>query len=192
MNSNPKVYGRKCFVREICNTDAREFLDRNHIQGFARATVYIGAFNEDSLIGVMSFKREKEDYWELNRFATNINYQCIGVGGKLFKHFITNFPFNEIKSFADRRWTTNPNDNLYTKLGFGLVEFTYPDYRYYKDGDVDRYHKFGFRRHILNKKYGLPLTMAESRTVKEIGFTRIWDCGLIKYIYREDGINKRK
>ena len=188
LNSNPKAYGRKCLVREIHNTDAKVFLSKNHIQGFARATVYLGCFHDDKLIGVMSFKREKEGYWELNRFATDISYQCVGVGGKLFKHFTQNYDFQEIKSFADRRWTTDPKENLYTKLGFELAEFANPDYRYYKDGDMERHHKFGFRKQILHKKYGLPLTMTESQMVKELGFTRIWDCGLIKYTYKKDGI----
>ena len=184
LNNSPKIYARKCLVMEIKNADAKEFLTNNHIQGFARATVYLGCFYDGKLVGVMTFKREKEGYWELNRFATDISYQCIGIGGKLFKHFTVNYPFKEIKSFADRRWTTDPKDNLYTKLGFKLVEFTAPDYRYYKDGGIERHHKFGFRKQILHKKYGLPLTMTESQMVKELGYTRIWDCGLIKYVYK--------
>ena len=185
LNTNPKVYARKCIIAEVKNTEAKVSLNDNHIQGYAPATVYLGAFYENKLVGVMSFKRENDGYWELNRFATDINYQCIGVGGKLFKHFISNFSFTEIKSFADRRWTTDPQDNLYTKLGFELVEFTTPDYRYYKDNIMERRHKFGFRKQILHKKYGLPLTMTESQMVKELGYVRIWDCGLIKYVYRK-------
>ena len=192
LNNNPKVYARKCLIREIYNAEAKAFLGKNHIQGYAPATIYIGCSHGEQLVGVMSFKREREGYWELNRFATDINYQCIGIGGKLFKYFMRNYPFKEIKSFADRRWTTDPQDNLYTKLGFELVEFTNPDYRYYKDGDMERHHKFGFRKQILHKKYGLPLTMTESQMVNELGYTRIWDCGLIKYVYKKINNNGRE
>ena len=183
LNTNPKVYARKCNITEIKNADAKEFLNNNHIQGYTPAIVYLGCFHGEQLVGVMSFKMDVDGYWELNRFATDINHQCVGVGGKLFKHFTSNYPFHEIKSFADRRWTTDPKDNLYIKLGFELVEFTNPDYRYYKDGEMERHHKFGFRKQILHKKYGLPLTMTESQMVKELGYTRVWDCGLIKYVY---------
>ena len=32
------------------------------------------------------------------------------------------------------------------------------------------------------KKYGLDLSLSEMEMVKELGFDRIWDCGLAKYI----------
>lgn len=126
--------------------------------------------------------------WNLNRFVTDINYTCLGAGGKLFKYFISNYKCVEIKSFADRRWTTNPYNNLYTKIGFKFDSFTSPDYTYYnpKVEKYKRFHKFGFRKKILNKKYGLPLTMTETEMIKALGYDRIWDCGLIKYVYKNE------
>lgn len=44
-------------------------------------------------------------------------------------------------------------------------------------------HKFGFRKQILHKKYGLPLSMTESEMTKQLGYYRIWDCGLFKYVW---------
>ena len=184
LNTNPKIYARKCDIHEITNKEAREFLGNNHIQGFVGSTVYLGAFYDSKIVGIMTFKKEKKDYWDLNRFATDINYQCVGVGGKLFKHFIKNYDFTEIKSFADRRWTIDPYDNLYTKLGFKLAEFTRPDYKYHIEGIMQRFHKFGFRKQILHNKYGFPLTMTESEMAKELKCHKIWDCGLIKYIFK--------
>ena len=134
----------------------------------------------------MTFKKEKEGYWDLNRFATDINYQCIGIGGKLFKHFIRNYDYQEIKSFADRRWTTDPTNNLYTKLGFEFDSYVPPTYWYYnpKINPYTRFHKFGFRKQHLHKQYDLPLTMTEQEMTTALGYTRIWDCGLVKYIYK--------
>lgn len=182
-----KIYGRKCSIREINSDSAKLFLEQNHIQGYFYATAYIGAFYNDKLVGVMSFINEGKNMWNLNRFATDINYNCIGIGGKLFNYFIKNYNFKEIKSFADRRWTVNYKDNLYTKLGFKLDSFTPPNYSYYNPS-VDRFkrfHKFAFRKKRLNHKYGLPLTMTETEMVKELGYDRIWDCGLIKYVYKK-------
>ena len=34
------------------------------------------------------------------------------------------------------------------------------------------------------EKYGFPMTMTETEIAKELGYDRIWDCGLIKYVYR--------
>lgn len=186
--NKPKIFARKCTVVEITNTKAKEFLERNHIQGFASASVYLGLLYKSNIIGVMTFLEEKNGMWNLNRFVTDINYTCLGAGGKLFKYFISNYKCVEIKSFADRRWTTNPYNNLYTKIGFKFDSFTSPDYTYYnpKVEKYKRFHKFGFRKKILNKKYGLPLTMTETEMIKALGYDRIWDCGLIKYVYKNE------
>ena len=187
LNTNPKIYARKCEIREITNkNEAYEFLDKNHIQGRTGFTIALGTYYNNELVGVMTFKKEKEGYWDLNRFATDINHQCIGIGGKLFKYFIRNYPFIEIKSFADRRWTTDPTNNLYTKLGFAFDSFVPPTYWYYnpKISRIERFHKFGFRKQHLHKQYGLPLTMTEREMTETLGYTRIWDCGLIKYVYK--------
>ena len=185
LNRNPKIFARKCTVVEITDkNEVYEFLDKNHIQGRTGFTIALGAYYNNELVGVMTFKKEKEGYWDLNRFATDINYQCIGIGGKLFKHFARNYDLIEIKSFADRRWTTDPTNNLYTKLGFEFDSYVPPTYWYYKDGEIIRHHKFGFRKQILHKRYGLPLEMTEREMTTTLGYTRIWDCGLIKYVYR--------
>ena len=186
-NAKPKIFARKCVAHEITKDEAKEFLNRNHIQGFASASLYLGLKYEGSLIAVMTFLEESEGYWNLNRFATEIMHNCIGAGGKLFKYFIRNYKFKEIKSFADRRWTINYDNNLYTKLGFENVGFTPANYTYYnpKVEKFKRFHKFGFRKQTLHKKYGLPLSMSETEMIKELGYDRIWDCGLIKYVYKQ-------
>ena len=190
LNTNPKIYGRKCEIHEIMDkNEAYEFLDKNHIQGRTGCTIALGAYYDGKMVGVMTFKKEKDDYWDLNRFATDINYHCIGIGGKLFKYFTRNYPFIEIKSFADRRWTTDPNNNLYTKLGFEFNSYVPPSYWYYnkKINQYKRFHKFGFRKQHLHKQYDLPLTMTEREMTESLGYTRIWDCGLIKYIFKKNG-----
>lgn len=184
----PKLYGRKCEIKEIYSYIAEDFLNVNHIQGFVKSTLFLGAFYNEKLVGVMSFTKQTDNNWELTRFATDIKYNCCGVGGKLFNYFIKNYDFKEIKSFADRRWTLDENNNVYTKLGFVFHSFTKPNYTYY-NANVNRYkrfHKFNFRKDKLVKKYPhLNPRMTETEMVKELGYDRIWDCGLIKYIYRK-------
>ena len=181
----PSVMGRKCKIRGISKSAAFLFLDKNHVQGSVSATVYLGAFYNNELVAVMTFRKEGGNKWDLNRFASDNDYRCIGIGGKLFKYFIKNFNPVEIKSFADKRWTIKYDNNLYTNLGFQVAEHTKPEYRYV-NADTDpniRHHKFGFRKERLNAKYGLSIEMTESEMTKKIGYDRIWDCGLIKYIW---------
>jgi very-short-patch-repair endonuclease len=184
----PKIMGRKCVIKVLSHKDCKEFLDTYHIQGCGSATIYLGAFYNDALIGVMSFRSEYKgsDRWELTRFASDYHYICQGIGGKLFNYFVKNYKPSYIKSFADRRWTINENSNVYLNLGFRFDGYTTPTYSYYFN--LKRYHKFNFRKNILSKKYNLPMSMTETEMVDKIGAYRIYDCGLIRYIWNNKNI----
>ena len=185
-NKNEKIYGRKCIIKNITKTDAYVFLEKNHIQGFVNSTIYLGAYYNNELIGVMTFTNEKNDYWNLTRFATDIKFNCIGVGGKLFSYFTKQYNYNEIKTFADKRWTFNEDYNFYTHLGFVKNKILCPEYRYIDRDNKIRLHKFAFRKQLLLKKYpncGLEPTMTEKEMTSLLGFDCIWDCGLIKYVW---------
>ena len=180
-----KVFGRNVEVKPILKHDAEIFLNLNHIQGFVSGTVYLGAFLDNELVAVMIFVKTDSTMWNLSRYASKLGYVCSGVGGKLFKFFVGHYNPLTIISFADRRWTIRSDDNLYTKLGFRLDSVLKPDYHYYNPS-VDRYrrlHKFGFRKQTLAKKYNLPLDMTEKEMTEKLGYTKIWDCGLFKYIW---------
>ena len=185
----PKIMARKCTIQTIDVKTAKTFLENNHIQGFASASVHLGCFFNQQLVGVMSFLLEDKitHKWNLVRFATDNNVRCQGVGGKLFSYFTNNYVFTEIKSFADKRWMTS-SKNIYETLGFTHVGDTKPNYSYIKGNDLKRYHKFNFRKNILHKKYGLPLTMTETEMCNEIKAYKVWDCGLLKYIYSNNNL----
>lgn len=176
-DNSPVIYARKCSVKAIAKETAGELLNKYHIQGFANATVHYGLEYQNEIVAVMSFTEKKDDEWELVRFAGK--YRIIGGAGKLLNHFIDEYHPVLIKSFADRRWSS-PLSNVYERLGFTLDGFTDPDYRYLVNNE--RKHKFAFRKNKLNKKYGLPLTMTEREMTDALGFRRIYDCGLIRYI----------
>ena len=132
----------------------------------------------------MSDKNNATDVYELTRFATDNNYRVIGIAGKLLKYFTTKHNPSEIISFGDRRWVLDGTSNMYTKLGFDLVQTNKPDYKYYnKDLDkTNRLHKFGFGKSSLRKKYPeLDFSKTERELTLELGYDRIWDCGLFKY-----------
>ena len=179
----PKIPARKCKIYEITYNESKIFLEENHIQGHQKATLYLGAKLNDELVGVMTFVKIKNNEWELNRFASNKKYICQGIGGKLFSFFVKNYNPKIVKSFADRRWTTNCHNNLYAKLGFKLEKTLKPDYRYIIDGSYKRIHKFNFRKQILHKKYGFDLSMTENEMAKKLKAYKIWDCGLYKYVW---------
>ena len=181
-----KIGARKCRIETVSPETAMDFLDRFHIQGYTKSTVHFGAYFKDVLIAVMSFTNMGDGKWTLTRYATDSGYLCQGVAGKLFKHFLKNAGnVVKVKSFLDRRWTRAENSNLYTKLGFTKDGIVGPDYRY-TNGHGERLHKFGFRKQILLKKYPSLLSpdMTETQMTEKLGYWKIWDCGLIRYIYK--------
>lgn len=192
--NKPRIYGRNVTVKEIYKYEADDFLNKYHIQGTSRGTIYYGAFYNDILIGAMIFKNGsiKNKGWELSRFATDYHYVCCGVGGKIFKHFIREYNPSEVVSFADRRWTVSSDNNLYIKLGFELDEVLRPDYKYYlhSGGNNKRIHKMSLNKKTLSRKYGLNKKMTESEMAKELGYDRIWDCGLFRYVWKKETPSK--
>ena len=138
----------------------------------------------------MTFLRTKGNSWILNRFCTNHNVICCGIGGKLFKFFVKEYNPDCIVSFADRRWCVNENDNLYIKIGFHLSQIMPPDYRYVssKTSYRIRYHKFNFRKQLILKRFpnsGITENMTEKEMTEKLGYYRVWDCGLFKYVWEK-------
>ena len=179
-----KIMARKCMIREITYSESKPFMEQNHIQGPVRGTIYLGAFYNEKLISAMIFVKTKDSY-ELVRFAVLNGVVVTGIGNKIFKYFVEKYNPVKIISFADRRWTTLLKPTLYDKLGFKIEKILPPDYRYYiVNGKMMRSHKFNFRKNVLHKKYNLPLTMTETEMTEQIKAVRIYDCGLIKYVWK--------
>ena len=184
-----KVMARKCQVKEIEKKEAETFLNANHIQGYKGCTIALGCLFNDILIGVMTFEQYGNE-WILNRFATDNNMICQGVGGKLFSFFVKKYNPTIVKSFADLRWTIDRNNNLYTKLGFKLNEVLKPDYRYVSASHpTERIHKFNFRKQLIAYRYNLDYKKTESELTNELGYYKIWDCGLLRYTWKNEGRN---
>ena len=181
-NDGVKIGARKCIIKEITHKEAEVFLEINHIQGYSKASIHFGAFYKEKLISVMSFTKITNNEWNLVRFASDLNYIVQGICSKIIKFFIKNYMVETIKTFLDRRWENDIYNNVYIKSGFVLDSILKPDY-HYTNGHGKRLHKFGFRKQKLHKKYGLPLTMTETEMTEKLGYYKIWDCGLVKYVY---------
>jgi ribosomal protein S18 acetylase RimI-like enzyme len=190
-NTNQLIGARKCKISIISQKEKNEFLDTYHIQGKDKSKISFGAYYNDELVAVMTFDNKRnmsnkcdDNSYELTRFATNINYRIPGVGDKLLKYFIKEYSPSSIISFGDIRWVLDANNNFYTKLGFKLVNILRPDYRYYnsKIHKHKRLHKFGFGKNNLKKRYPhLDFSKTEKQLMTELGYDRIWDCGLFKF-----------
>lgn len=190
VNDGIKIGGRNVTILKIKSKDKSIFLDKNHIQGNDNSIIHYGAFYNNELVGVICFNKKRNmtktlnNQYELSRFCVKNGYIIYGLFSKFIKNFINEYNPYSIITFADRRWSPDINNNVYIKSGFSLVDILKPTYYYYnsKIDKYKRFHKFGYGKNNLRRKYpNLDYSKSEKEIMNELGYNRIWDCGLFKY-----------
>ena len=195
VNKNKNIGARKCDIREVDLESKKEFLKKYHIQGNDSTNICLGAFFNNKLVAIMTFNGVRgmnsgkvDGVYDLSRFATTNEYKITGIANKLMKHFIKLYQPEKIISFGDVRWIDG-NKNMYLSIGFKCVKILGPDYRYFNSSisRTKRLHKFGFGKNSLKKKFPhLDFSKSEKQLMTELGYDRIWDCGLFKYEFIVD------
>lgn len=177
-----REYARNCEILLIKdNKLVKDFLEKNHIQGYVRPKISIGLIKDGELMSIMCFdslegrKTMKDGEWNLSRFCNKLNMSVVGGASKLLKYFIRNWNPHRIISYSENSWS---DGSIYEKLGFDLVRDGNPDYKYLERGE--RRHKSNFTK----KKLGLSKDETETEVSKKIGLIRIWDCGKKKFEMR--------
>lgn len=191
-NGLERVYGRSIEVKEIDRTDeVCEFFEKYHIQGKDCSSVYVGGYYNGELVGIMSFKNGymMSRGWQVSRFAAKTDRIYIGLAGKLFSAFVKKYKPEKVVSFCDRRWTLDGENCLYTKIGFKLTDTLKPNFTYYNNAKdkFKRLHELQFKKKDVMKKHGFPETMTLTEMTRKLGYDRIWDCGLFKYVWTKKG-----
>jgi G:T-mismatch repair DNA endonuclease (very short patch repair protein) len=187
-----KISARDCDISLIDASIKNAFLNKFHIQGEDRSTIHYGLIHKDDLVAVMTFDpyrnmtKSKEGQYELKRFSTKEGFFVRGGASKLLTSFIRDVKPKSVMSFADRRWTLNFDNNMYTKLGFSFDGSTPPEYHYYNNKlhRIRRWSKFGFGRKSIASKFPhiYHTEKTEWQMMQEAGFDRIWDCGKFRYV----------
>lgn len=172
------VYARKTTVCHISKTEARKFIDLNHLQGKDNASVYICLKQDGNIIAVMSFSKSRYSKlyeWELSRFCSKLFTKIIGGASKLLSFFIKNYSPTTIGSYADRRYS---NGNLYSKLGFIFIHNSKPSYYYFRKSSSRLLHRKNFQKKRLAKIFSnFDAKLTEWNNMINNGYNRIWDCG---------------
>ena len=180
-----KIFARKTEIREINNNViVREFLEKNHIQGFVGSKYKIGLYYNDVLISLMTFgnlrkslgQKSQEGSYELLRFCNKTNTTVIGGASKLLRYFTDHYKPNEVISYSDY---SRSSGNMYKKLGFNLSHLSEPNYYYIIDNM--RNHRFNFRKDKLIKE-GYDSSLTEIEIMNQRGIYRIFDCGMQKWL----------
>ena len=129
-----KIYARNCIIKEITNKEAREFNNKNHLQGHRNAQITYGLFYNNELVQLMSFSKTKynrnlkeDNSWEIIRGCPGSNNIVVGGVSKLFSHFVKLNKPNKVFSYCD---FNKFNGVSYEKLGMKFIGYTSPDVKY--------------------------------------------------------------
>ena len=181
--SNIRIFARKCEIREIETKQCRDFLNKNHIQGYSNSKYKLGLFYQNELVSVMTFglrKTNRKKEFELIRFCNKIEHNIIGSASKLFKFFIKNYEYKNIVSYAD---ISIFSGDLYEKLGFKFIHLSSPNFYWVLNGE--KHHRFKFNKRKLIKM-GFDKNETGLSIMKKLGAYRIFSCGQLRYEFNID------
>jgi hypothetical protein len=185
LGKSDKIYARKCEVKEIDTAKEKNFLEKNHIQGYVPSKIKLGLFLGKDLVSIMTFgnyrihlgKKKQTGEYELLRFCNLLNVSIIGGASKLFSYFIQHYSPVKVLSYQNNSWNTG---NLYQNLGFEKIGVTKQNY-YWCKGNI-RFNRFNFRKDKLIKE-GYSRDLTEEQIMTSRSYFRIWDLGNIKWEY---------
>ena len=181
----PLIIPSQCVIKEAEKDETDIFLDNNDLQGKYRFNISIGCYFDDELVGIMIFLSESSgsSKWFIKRCSMSKDYNCQGLEKEILNFFIKKYNPSIIKAADDRRWVNNPSEGIYCNMGFKFDGFDAPDYTY-TSGRGFRQSKYNFTKKILSKVNGFSMDMTEREMTEKLGYWRIWDCGLIRYVWK--------
>ncbi len=180
-NDSLVVPARKCIIKEINSSTAFDFCNRYHLQGGTRVKINYGLFYNNTLIAIMTFKRIKNNDYEMSRYCVRWEYRIIGGASKLLKKFKNEIEFDKLITYSDNRYFTG---NVYAILGFIFDGETGPNYWYINQNI--REHRLHYTKVNISRRFNIDLTnKTEWQAMQELGYDRIWDCGSKRWIIKK-------
>jgi hypothetical protein len=180
-----RIYARDCEISIIKNDKAKDFFNKNHIQGSSHGSLLnISLSINNKLLGVMSFGIHHRHHHSNEIILTRLAYEygtvIIGGASKMLsaaKLYLKEKGIKKIISWSD---TSITDGNVYKKLDFTLEAILPPDYSYTKQ-------RKRFSKQSLKKTKEERLTGKTERELRlEQGYLRIWDCGKKRWILNLD------
>lgn len=177
-NISHRVGARKCDIREINdNKKIKDFLNKNHLQGYCPSSINIGLFFDDDLVSLMTIgkSRNKKNEIELLRFCNKVGFVIIGGFTKLVKCLFEVYQVDKLSTYSDM---SHSDGTLYSNNGFSFIQKTDPGYYWCKNGI--KYNRFRFRKSNLIKE-GFDKNKTEDNIMLERGFYKLYNCGNYKF-----------
>lgn len=192
--SESTIYARKCEIRDVSASEAKQFLQANHRQGAVGSKIRLGLFYNDELVSLMTFGHMRAtigtdhtdlaDCYELSRFCSKLNTSVVGGASKLFKHFITQYEPQQIRSFSDN---AHSRGALYSTLGFTQIRQSDPNYVWVDTMTDIAYHRLNAQKRNIQQFLHddtIDLNKTEKQIMEEHGFVQVYDSGTITWEWK--------
>lgn len=195
-NNQEVIYARNCEIKEISKPICDKFLNDYHLQGTAKASIYLGLLSDSGeLLSVMTFgkPRYNKNYeYELIRYCAKA--KIIGGSEKLFTYFVKQYKPASVISYCDLSKFTG---NTYIKLGFKLLRKATPSKHWYNVRTTEHYtdallRQQGFSRliHHCDARDDKQLDTDSNRDLMlSAGFVEIYDCGQATYAWKKEKLD---
>lgn len=181
--SDKRIYARNCIIKEVPLKDYKFFMNENHLQGFTKATHYLGLYFNDELVQSVGINFNGiNKIWELNRMVSKLNTQIIGGFSKLIKHSMNLYNINEMNSYVFKAWFDGKG---YEKCGFIFDKECPPTYWFIinnKKTNRMNYQKSKIEKRFSNGELSyFNKNETEFENMAKNGINWIWDCGKVRY-----------
>ena len=189
-----KIRAGKCEIREVPTVEQREFLNKNHVQGYTPCSLCLGLYLGNELVYLQSYgktRRSNIDYvdWDMKRMCGPKDAYVYGGASKLLKYFLNNYDLGKgLVTYCDPEVF---DGHTYEKIGFTIDHICPDDYKYIKDG-VEYSKQHGKKSNIwarLKKEnpdiepfYVWKTKHTEREMMEKLGYKRVMHKGLIAYV----------
>lgn len=185
-----RFYARKLTLQKVPYGEVSQFLKYNHIQGEYRSPINFVLKYNNNIVAAMTFgkARDNKHQYELLRYAVATNTTVIGGAAKLFSAFIKEYHPESVLSYCDIRFSDlNPDNTVYTRLGFKLDHISQPNFKYL---DLNTKRLFTRQHFMKHKLPGLldnfDPELSEEQNMLNNGYVRQYDCGNYVFVWKNE------
>lgn len=186
--SSIRIEARNTDVCKISGSEAIDFENENHLQGYADASINMALKYDGNIVGIMTFKTPRFDtacQYELVRFCYKEHTTVVGGAERMFKHFLDEYNPTSIISYCD---IGKFSGSTYTKLNFRVTEncLTEPGYVWVsgKDGTyLSRYQTM--KSKLIEKGFG-SADQTEDEIMNGKGYLKVYNSGNMKFVWTKN------
>lgn len=177
-----RIPARKCKLVALGTKDAKEFTDRYHIHGYAKAKKNYGLVYNNKLVSVLGIRITRE-YAEVSRYVTIPGVRIIGGFSKIIYQVKKDFKGKDLLSYLYKDLCPDYHDSVYYKSGWNFKGDSGPIMSYYVCGKNIVEPRQKYQKYKLKNLF--PDSYSSNETELEIlekeHIYAIWDSGNYKF-----------